>query len=131
VTVLNGAGVFNLANERAAGLAARGFHVTAKGNAPHPRSRTIIEYGAASQLPKANAVAAEFPGAKVKQVTGVSSSSVRLILGVKDNALKPKPKQSAAHKVAGLGTKYGGTTGNATCSSDNGAFKGPLSPPSG
>jgi LCP family protein required for cell wall assembly len=129
VTVLNGAGVAGLASHVAQGLAGRGFHIATKGNAPNPRSRTVIEYGAASQLPKARAVAAQIPGARVKEVTGLSSSGpVRLILGTKDNTLKPKPKQSAAGKVAKLSSKYGGNTGNASCTSDNGAFLGPLSP---
>jgi LCP family protein required for cell wall assembly len=129
VTVLNGAGVAGLASRVAGGLAGRGFHIASKSNAPHPRSRTVIEYGAASQLPKAKAVAAEIPGARVKQVAGLSSSGpVRLILGTKANTLKPKPKQSTAHQVASLSSKYGGTTGNANCSSDKAAFQGPLSP---
>jgi LCP family protein required for cell wall assembly len=129
VTVLNGAGVAGLAGHVAQGLASRGFHVTGKGNALHPRSITVIQYGAASQRPKANAVAAQIPGARVKLVAGLSPTGpVRVILGTRDNALKPKPKQSAAHKVAALSSKYGGTTGNASCSSDTGAFQGPLSP---
>ena len=128
-TVLNGAGVAGLATQVAEGLADRGFHIARTGNAGAPRSRTVIEYGAASQRPKAEAVAAQIPGARVKEVAGLSSSGpVRVILGSKDNTLKPKPKQSAARQVASLSSKYGGTTGNANCTSVNGAFKGPLSP---
>jgi len=51
-----------------------------------------------------------------------------VIVGSRDNSLKPKPKPSSTHKVAGLGAKYGGITGTANCSSDAAAFAGPLSP---
>jgi len=95
---------------------------------PHPRGRTVIEYGAASQLPKANALAGQIPGARVKQVAGLASSQVVLIVGTRDNALKAKPKPSATHKVADLSSKYGGISGTANCHSDTGAFAGPLSP---
>ena len=46
----------------------------------------------------------------------------------RDSSLKPKPRRSAAHRVAGLSSKDGGITGATSCRSDAGAFAGPLSP---
>jgi LytR cell envelope-related transcriptional attenuator len=129
VTVLNGTSVAGLAGQVAEGLADRGFHIAQTGSAAHPWSRTVIEYSASSQLPKANALAAQIPGARVKKVAGLSPSGpVRMILGTRASTLKPGPKASAASQVAGLGSKYGGSTGTANCRSDTGAFQGPLSP---
>jgi hypothetical protein len=128
VMVLNGSGVSGEGSQIASGLAGRGFHVTKTRTASHPRTRTVIEYGAASQLPKAKALASQLPGARVKQVTKLASGPVVLITGSRDSTLKAKPKPSAAHKVANLSTKYGGISGTANCHSDTGAFAGPLSP---
>ena len=128
VAVLNGSGVSAEGSRIAKDLASRGFHVTKTQTLPHPRGRTVIEYGAASQLPKANALAAQIPGARVKQVAGLASSQVVLIVGTRDSSLKAKPKPSAAHKVADLSSKYGGFSGAANCHSDAAAFAGPLSP---
>ncbi len=128
VTVLNGSGVAGKEGQVAKDLAARGFHITQAGVAPHYRARTVIEYGAASQLPKANALAAQIPGARLKKVAGLSAGPVRLILGSRFNTLSQGPRPSPAHKVASLSTKYGGITATATCRSDTGAFAGPLSP---
>ena len=128
VAVLNGSGVSAEGSQIANGLSSRGFHVTKTRTLPHPRGRTVIEYGAASQLPKANALAGQIPGARVKQVAGLASSQVVLIVGTRDSALKARPKPSATHKVADLSGKYGGISGTANCRSDTGAFAGPLSP---
>ncbi len=128
VTVLNGSGAAGKGGQIGRGLASRGFHVTKTGNAPDNRVRTVVEYGAASQRPKANAVAGQIPGARVKQVTSLSSGPVVVIAGSRDNSLKPKPKPSPGHQVAGLSARYGGITGTANCRSDTGAFTGPLSP---
>jgi LCP family protein required for cell wall assembly len=128
VAVLDGSGGTGKASQIGRGLASRGFHVTKTGNAPHNRVRTVIEYGASSQRPKANAVAGEIPGARVKQVASLAYGPVVVIVGSRDNSLKPKPKPSPAHKVAGLSAKYGGITGTANCRSDAAAFAGPLSP---
>jgi LCP family protein required for cell wall assembly len=128
VEVLNGSGTASKASQTARGLASRGFHVSKTRNAAHTRVRTVIEYGATSQRPKANAVAAQLPGAKVKQVASLSTGPVVVILGSRDNSLKPKPKPSDARKVAGLSGKYGGINATANCRSDSGAFAGPLSP---
>ena len=128
VTVLNGSGAPGKGSQIRRGLASRGFHVTKTGNAPHNRVRTVVEYGAASQRPKANAVAGQLPGARVKQVASLASGPVVVIVGSRDNSLKPKPKPSPTHKVAGLSAKYGGITGTANCRSDAAAFAGPLSP---
>lgn len=128
VAVLNGSPTIGTASKVARGLASRGFHVTSTRAAPHSRGRTVIEFGAASQRPKANAVASELPGARVKQVTSLGTGPVVLIVGSRDNSLKPKPKPSPAHKVAGLSSKYGGINATAGCRSDTGAFAGPLSP---
>jgi LCP family protein required for cell wall assembly len=128
VEVLNGSGTASKASQTARGLASRGFHVSKTRNAAHTRVRTVIEYGATSQRPKANAVAAQLPGAKVKQVASLSTGPVVVILGSRDNSLKPKPKPSDSRKVAGLSGKYGGINATANCRSDSGAFAGPLSP---
>ena len=128
VTVLNGSGASRTARQISRGLASRGFHVNKTGNASHNRVRTVVEYGAASQRPKANAVAGQLPGARVKQVASLASGPVVVIVGSRDNSLKPKPKPSTSHKVAGLSAKYGGITGTANCRSDAASFAGPLSP---
>jgi LCP family protein required for cell wall assembly len=128
VEVLNGSGAAGMASQTASGLASRGFHVTKTHSASPARVRTVIEYGAASQRPKANAVAAQLPGAKVKQVASLSTGPVVVILGSRGGSLKPKPKPSDSHKVAGLSSKYGGINATANCRSDTGAFAGPLSP---
>ena len=128
VAVLNGSGVSAEGSRIAKDLASRGFHVTKTQTLPHPRGRTVIEYGAASQLPKANALAGEIPGARVKKVASLVSGPVVLIVGTRDSSLKAKPKPSAAHRVADLSSKYGGFTGTANCRSDAAAFAGPLSP---
>src|SRR5215469_14247173 len=128
VAVLDGSGGTGKASQIGRGLASRGFHVTKTGNASHNRVRTVVEYGAASQRPKANAVAGQLPGARVKQVASLASGPVVVIVGSRDNSLKPKPKPSTTHKVAGLSEKYGGITGTANCRSDGAAFAGPLSP---
>jgi hypothetical protein len=128
VVVRNGSGTAGKAHQVAKGLAALGFHITKTGNARYHHTRTVIEYGAASQRPKANAVASEIPGARVKQAASLGTGPIQLILGSRDSNLKPKPQPSAAHKVAGLSSKDGGITGAASCRSDAGAFAGPLSP---
>jgi LCP family protein required for cell wall assembly len=128
VVVRNGSGTAGKAHQVAKGLAGLGFHIAQTGNAVHHRTRTVIEYGAASQRPKANAVANEIPGARVKQIASLATGPIQLILGSRDSSLQPKPKPSAAHKVAGLSSKDGGITGAASCRSDAGAFAGPLSP---
>ena len=128
VVVRNGSGTAGKASQVAEGLTDLGFHVSQTGNALHYRTRTVVEYGAASQRPKANAVASEIPGAKVKQVASLATGPILLILGSRDSSLKPRPKPSAAHEVAGLSAKDGGISGTASCRSDAAAFAGPLSP---
>jgi LCP family protein required for cell wall assembly len=128
VAVLNGSGAAGKGSAVARGLASRGFRVTKSRGGARQHSRTVIEYGAASQRAKANAVAGQIPGARVKQVASLSTGPVVVILGARDNSLKPKPKASSAHKVASQATKYGGINATANCRSDAGAFAGPLSP---
>ena len=128
MVVRNGSGTAGKAHQVATGLAGLGFHITKTGKARYHRTRTVIEYGLASQRPKANAVANEIPGARVKQAARLGTGPIQLILGSRDSSLKPKPKPSAAHQVAGLASKDGGITGAASCRSDIGAFAGPLSP---
>jgi LCP family protein required for cell wall assembly len=128
VVVRNGSGAAGKAHQVAKGLAGLGFHIAKTGNALHHRTRTVIEYGAASQRPKANAVANEIPGARVKQAASLATGPIQVILGSRDSSLKPKPKPSATHQVAGLSAKDGGITGAAKCRSDTAAFAGPLSP---
>lgn len=124
VTVLNGSGVAGQASQVATGLASRGFHVIRATDALHARAHTLIEYGAKSQLPKADALAAQVPGARLKLDSSVPAGHVELILGANFTALGPKAKPA----VSGLARKYGGITGTANCQSDTAAFQGPLSP---
>ena len=128
VVVRNASGIAGKAHQVATGLAGLGFHIAKTGNALHHYTRTLVEYGAASQRPNANAVASEIPGARVKQVASLATGPIQLILGSRDSSLKLKPKPSQAHQVAGLSSKDGGITGTANCRSDAGAFAGPLSP---
>jgi LCP family protein required for cell wall assembly len=128
VTVLDGSGVSGKGSQIARELASRGFHIATTRTLLHPRGRTVIEYGAPSQLPRAQALAGQIPGARVKEVASLASGPVVLIVGSRDSSLKPKAKPSAAHEVANLSSKYGGITGDASCRSDAAAFAGPLSP---
>ena len=130
VVVRNGSDSAGKGHKIATGLAGLGFHIAKTGHALHHHTRTVIEYGAASQRPNANAVANQIPGARVKQVASLATGPIQLILGSRDSSLKPKPKAkpSPAHQVAGLSSKDGAITGAATCRSDAGAFAGPLSP---
>ena len=128
MVVRNGSGTAGKAHQVATGLAGLGFHITKTGKARYHRTRTVIEYGLASQRPKANAVANEIPGARVKQVASLGTGPIQLILGSRDSSLKPRPQPSAAHQVAGLSSKDGGITGASGCRSDARAFAGPLSP---
>jgi LCP family protein required for cell wall assembly len=128
VTVLNGSGVAGQASQVATKLAGRGFHIAATGDAPNfGYTGPVIEYRAKSQLPKANALAAQVPGARLRLVPSVPAGRIELILGASFKALAPKPKP-AAPPVSGLAKKYGGITGSASCHADTAAFQGPLSP---
>jgi LCP family protein required for cell wall assembly len=127
VAVLNGSGIAGQANKIATGLAARGFHITSTGDAAHfGHVRSVIEYNAKSALPKANALAKQIPGARLKLVPSVPAGQIDLIVGSRTTALAPTAKHTAS--VSSLAKKYGGITGSETCNGDTQAFTGPLSP---
>jgi LCP family protein required for cell wall assembly len=126
--VLNGTNVAGLAARTAGTLSAHGFRVTATGNATTATyTASVIEYGAASQLPDVNTLKNEVPGAQVQQVPGLPAGSLALVLGSSFNGLA-----SAAHmhppRVATLGNGYGGISGSANICKDSGAFAGPDTP---
>jgi LCP family protein required for cell wall assembly len=127
VRVLNGTNTTGLAAGTAAGLTAKGFHVTRTGNAPVTPT-SVIEYGSASQAAEAATLQNEIPGAQVKQVHGVKAGTLTLVLGTSFHGLhkhKPKPGGSSGPKI---GKSYGGITGNANICGDSSAFAGTDTP---
>jgi LCP family protein required for cell wall assembly len=135
VTVMNGTPEQGLAASVAAALSGRGFRLAGTpGNVP-AATASVIEYPAAGQLPAAQALAAQVPGAVLRQDPGVSAGTVELILGTSFAALAPQAPQpdpqpdpqpggSAAPppSLGSLAKTYGGITGNANCQSDARAF---------
>jgi LCP family protein required for cell wall assembly len=137
VEVLNGSGVSGQAATVAGQLASRGFAVagttdatTASGAPDFSYTAPVVEYGPAADLPAARAVAAQVPGATIRQHPAATPGTVRLILGTQVTALVPQPSASPSpqHSVGNLAKNYGGITGEATCRTVGGAFTGPNSP---
>ncbi|MGI9007422.1 MAG: LCP family protein [Streptosporangiaceae bacterium] len=115
VTVENGSGVNQIAGTTAAALSTRGFHilgtasaVTASGAPDYSYTKSVIEYSGPADLAAADTVAAEVPGAMVKQASSVTPGSVTLILGSDYKKLGPPP----AHAVGNLTGQYGGYQGS-------------------
>jgi LCP family protein required for cell wall assembly len=133
VSVLNGSGAPNAAGTAAAALAGRGFHITGAADAStFSYADSVIEYGSKSQAPEVAALRQSLSHVQVRQVAGLGTGTLELIVGSRYNGLKaqapkPSPKPSGS-PVANLAQNYGGITGTASCSSDTGAFQGPLSP---
>lgn len=128
--VLNGTTIAGLAASTASRLTAQGFRVTGTGNAPSATYTTsVIEYGAASQLPQADTLRKLIPGAQVKQVSGLPAGSLALVLG---STFKGLAARSHGHhgrpSAAALAGSYGGISGNANICKDSGAFAGPDTP---
>jgi hypothetical protein len=127
VTVLNGSGVNQIAGTTASDLTNRGFHVlgtssavTATGAPNYSYKKSFVEYSSPSDLAAANTVAAQVPGAVVKQDQSVTAGTVTLILGSDFKKLGPPP----AHAVGNLTGRFGGYKGSTkTCKGYGSAFK--------
>jgi LCP family protein required for cell wall assembly len=132
--VLNGSGTAGLAGTTANGLSHVGFVVVGKGDAPngYGYGRSVIEYSSAAQLPAVNTLKKEITGAQVRQVTGLHTGTLSLILGSNFTGLPSgsntaKPKGPSVASVASS-NDYQGISGNQNICKDSSAFAGPLSP---
>ncbi len=115
VTVLNGSGVSLIAGTTASALATRGFHIlgtatalTTSGAPDYSYTKSVVEYSSQADLAAADTVAAEVPGAVVKQDSSVTAGSVTLIVGSDFTKLGPPP----AHSVGNLTGQFGGYQGS-------------------
>ncbi len=115
VTVLNGSGVNQIAGTTASALGTRGFRIlgtasamTSAGAPDYSYTKSVVEYSTATDLAAADTVAAQVPGAIVKQDGSVTAGSVTLILGSDFKKLGPPP----AHAVGNLTGQYGGYQGS-------------------
>ena len=91
VQVLNGSGMAGVAAVAAGELSSRGFDVTGTGDATsfgNPAS--VVEYGAASDLPAARTVAAQVPGSVLKLDPTLGAGAVDLVLGSNFTQLAPE-----------------------------------------
>jgi LCP family protein required for cell wall assembly len=128
--VLNGTSVAGLAATTATQLSARGFKVAQTGNAT-ATSSTVIEYASVSQMPQVNTLQQEIPGSQVKQVTGLKSSTLSLVLGSGFKGVgthQPKKKKAKSASAAALSKNYGGVNGAANICKQSSAFTGPDNP---
>jgi LCP family protein required for cell wall assembly len=128
--VLNGTSVTGLAATTASQLSARGFRIAGTGNATSAASTTTIEYASASQLPQANTLQQQVPGAQIKQVPSLQGRTIDLVLGtgfkgVGAHAPKNRAKSTSA---AALSRNYGGVNGSANICRQSSAFLGPDTP---
>jgi LCP family protein required for cell wall assembly len=137
VTVLNGSGVAGQAGQVASALASRGFHITGTGDAASfSYTSSVIEYSSASQRSQVKALRETIPHVVEQRVAGLPAGTLQLIIGSSFTGLKASQgaagssagSSSSGSSVASLSKTYGGITGSASCSSDTGAFQGPLSP---
>ncbi|HEX9064476.1 MAG TPA: LCP family protein [Streptosporangiaceae bacterium] len=115
VTVLNGSGVNQAAGTTAADLTNRGFRILGTGSAvtstgapDYSYAKSVVEYASSADLAAADTVAAQVPGAVVKQDSSVSAGTVTLIVGKDFTKLGPPP----AHAVGNLTGQYGGYQGS-------------------
>jgi LCP family protein required for cell wall assembly len=146
VTVMNGTTVPRLAADTASTLAARGFQLAGTGDVA-ASAGSVIAYPAAADLPAARTLAAQVPGATLRQDPAVSAGTVELILGASFSTLAPQASPGApvtgspspgtgspapgtgpsaspsgSPSLGNLAKTYGGINGNATCQTDAGAF---------
>jgi LCP family protein required for cell wall assembly len=128
VRVLNGTNVAGLAATTAGQLGPHGFRVTGTGNATSASSSTIIEYGPASQLPAANTLEKQIPGAEVKQVSSLHGRTIDLVLGSDFRGIGKPTKKAKQTSVAALNKTYGGIKGSHNICHDSYAFAGPDNP---
>jgi len=128
--VLNGTGVAGLAATTASQLTARGFTVAGTGNTTGTASSTVIEYTLAAQMPQVNTLHKEIPSAQIKQVTGLTRSTISLVLGSGFKGVGAH-KAHRGHKstsAAALSKNYGGVNGSANICRQSAAFTGPDTP---
>src|SRR5215831_16589733 len=128
--VLNGTGVAGLAATTASQLTARGFTVAGTGDATGTASSTVIEYTLAAQMPQVNTLHKEIPSAQIKQVTGLTRSTISLVLGSGFKGVGAH-KAHRGHKstsAAALSKNYGGVNGSANICRQSAAFTGPDTP---
>lgn len=133
VQVLNGSGVPGTSGRAAAALSRRGFAVAGTGDAASfGYADSVIEYPSAAALPAARALSKQLTSVIVRQDSSLAPGIIDLIVGSSFSALAPKPSPSSARSpgksVGKLAKSDGGITGSASCTSDSGAFAGPLSP---
>ena len=126
--VLNGTGVPGLAATTASQLTARGFKVAHTGNAT-AASGTVIEYASTTQMPQVNTLEKEIPGATAKQVTGLTGSTLSLVLGSGFKGVAHKShKKAKSVSAAALSKNYGGVNGAANICKQSAAYAGPDTP---
>jgi LCP family protein required for cell wall assembly len=126
--VLNGTGVAGLAATTAGQLAARGFKVAGKGNAP-AASSTVIEYASSTQMAQVNTLEKEIPGATARQVTSLKGSTLSLVLGSGFKGIAHKShKKAKSVSAAALSKNYGGVNGAANICKQSAAYAGPDTP---
>jgi LytR cell envelope-related transcriptional attenuator len=143
---MNGTTVPRLAADTASTLAARGFQLAGTGDVA-ASAGSVIAYPAAADLPAARTLAAQVPGATLRQDPAVSAGTVELILGASFSTLAPQASPGApvtglpspgtgspapgtgpsaspsgSPSLGNLAKTYGGINGNATCQTDAGAF---------
>jgi hypothetical protein len=136
VQVLNATSTAGLAATTAGQLTAKGFKVVGKGNAS-TSAKTVIEYGAVSQLPEASTLQQEITGAELKQVSSLKSGNLNLVLGASfkglaatNKAKTKKSKQSVSKVVKSVSnsTASSGLSANTNICHDKSAFSGPDNP---
>lgn len=134
VQVLNGSGVPGISGRAAAELSRRGFALAGTGDAASfGYADSVIEYPSAAALPAVRALREQLSSAvTLTQDPSLAPGIIHLILGSSFTALAPKPSSPSARSsgkpVGKLAKSDGGITGSASCTSDSGAFAGPLSP---
>lgn len=132
--VLNGSGIAGIAGTAASALTSRGFHAAGTGDAASfGYTKSVIEYASASELPAVATLKQQIPSVTVRKVPGLAPGTLDLIIGSSFTTLAAQPSptpthQAKAQSVGSLATTYGGITGGTSCTSDAGAFTGPLSP---
>jgi LCP family protein required for cell wall assembly len=140
VAVMNGTTVPGLAANTAAGLAARGFQVVGTPGDAAASATTVVAYPSSAELPAARTLAAQVPGATLRQDATVTAGTVELVIGANFSSLASQGGTTAPPGTAGttpgtspspspsgpslgsLAKTFGGITGNANCQTDSKAF---------
>ena len=99
VKVLNGSGIAGIADQAAAGLTNRGFHVTGTGDATSSAyTESVIEYASSADLAAVNTLKRELTHVTDLQDSSVTPGTVELVLGSDFTGLAPQnpsPRSSA------------------------------------